>query len=140
MIQEVSRNVLTHGIAIKPGKPTLLAADEKNHTVLAGLPGHPMAAALMFRLLIADWQRKRMHMAGDWKIPAVMEENVSSNQGRATVLPVVLRAREDGYTAVPVYAKSGCISALSGTDGFVYIERNREGLKKGEIVFVEVWR
>lgn len=141
IFEELSGNVFTHGIAVKPGKPTILAFDRTSRTILAGLPGHPMAALLMFRLLIADWYRER---TGGKKVPpypAVLAENVSSNQGRATCLPVRLVLCREGdlcYEALPVHAKSGSISALSRADGYVMIPRDREGMRKGEIVRVEV--
>ena len=54
-------------------------------------------------------------------------------------LLVRLVCGEEDYTAVPVYAKSGSISALDRADGYVMIPRNKEGLKKGERVRVEVF-
>lgn len=142
-LEEVSHNVFTCGISIKPGKPTILAYDRERQTVLAGLPGHPMAAALMFRLLIADWNDRKAGRKKRLSCPAVMHENVSSNQGRTTCLPVKLEPFRDeagnaGYEAVPVYAKSGSISALAKADGFIIIPRDREGLKKGEPVQAEL--
>src|SRR5690606_40732420 len=35
-----------HGLAIKPGKPTLLGS--KHETLLIGLPGHPLSALLVY--------------------------------------------------------------------------------------------
>ena len=55
----------------------------------------------MFRLLIRDWYRRKTGSPEPLKIPAVMKENVSSNQGRATCLPVRLVPGADGYEAVP---------------------------------------
>ena len=71
-------------------------------------------------------------------VPAVMGQNVSSNQGRETCLPVRLVRACERYTALPVYAKSGSISALAGADAYVMIPRDREGLKKGERVWAEL--
>lgn len=137
ILEQVSHNVFTHGIAIKPGKPTILAWEEEHRTLLAGLPGHPMAAVLMFRLLILDWYYQRMGARRPLPWPAVMGENVSSNQGRETCLLVELIMGEEGFLAMPVYAKSGSISSLSRADGYILIKRSREGLKQGERVWVE---
>ena len=69
---------------------------------------------------------------------------MSSNHGRVSCLPVKLRMvkKTEGsgtvtVEAVPVHAKSGSIFALASADGYVMIDRNREGLKKGEQVLVE---
>lgn len=137
VLEEATHNVFTHGIAIKPGKPTVLACDREHRTVVAGLPGHPLAAVLMFGLLVLDWQEERMGIKRPLPYPAVMKENVSSNQGRETCLLVQLIAGTQGYEAIPVYAKSGGISCLSRADGYTLIDRNREGLKVGESIWVE---
>lgn len=143
VFEDLTGNVFTHGISVKPGKPTILAYHKKTETILAGLPGHPMAALLMFRLLIADWYRKKVEAQPAPLYPAVLSENVSSNQGRETCLLVQLRCRKEETGAVcyavPVHAKSGSISAVSRADGYVMISRDREGMKKGETVWVEVF-
>ncbi len=150
VFEEISHNVFTHGIAVKPGKPTIVGYDKESRTILAGLPGHPMAAALMFRLLIGEWYMEKTGMTKKPPYPAVLAENVSSGQGRATCLLVELTLRrgraesdwkvegEAGYEAWPVRAKSGSISALSRAFGYVMIPRDREGMRKGEKVWVEV--
>lgn len=138
VLEQVTGNVFTHGLALKPGKPTILAYDRERKTLIAGLPGHPLAAVLVFRLLIAWWHRRKTGMKDLLPVPAVMGNNVSSNQGRETCLPVRLVPSENGYEAVPVYAKSGSISALARADGYVLIPRDREGLKKGERVWAEL--
>ena len=70
---------------------------------------------------------------------ARISENVSSNQGRETCLPVKLIRDSEGFAAKPIHAKSGSIAALARADGYVRIPRNQEGLNKGEPVWVEVF-
>ena len=69
---------------------------------------------------------------------ARISENVSSNQGRETCLPVKLVRSGDGFVAKPIHAKSGSIASLGRADGYVRIPRNQEGLNKGALVWVEV--
>lgn len=138
VLEAVTGNVFTHGISIKPGKPTILAYDKFNKTILAGLPGHPMAAMLMFRLVVAHWYYEKTGMVRPMPYYAKISENVSSNQGRETCLPVRLLRRSDGLAAMPIHAKSGSIAPLGKADGYVLIPRNKEGLKKDEYVWVEV--
>ena len=54
--------------------------------------------------------------------------NISSNHGREEILCIKLT--EDG--AKPLYGKSGVISLLSESDGYIIIDRNCEGLKAGD--------
>lgn len=124
--------VFTHGLSLKPGKPTILGYDEKSKTILAGLPGHPVAAMLVFELLILWLDRYRLGIDEEYTLPAVMETNLSSAPGKTTCQMVELIKNKEGYTARPVFGKSGLITTLSKADGYVLIDRNKEGMKAGE--------
>ena len=64
ILADLTGNVFTHGIAVKPGKPTILAFDKTRQTIMAGLPGYPLAAVLMFRLIIGNWLYERLNLSG----------------------------------------------------------------------------
>ncbi|WP_343246741.1 molybdopterin-binding protein [Diplocloster hominis] len=129
--------VFTHGLALKPGKPTILGYDERSRTVLAGLPGHPAAAMLVFVLLFGRMFKKLRGERQTVCIPAQMECNVPGAPGRETCQLVRLLPGEDGYLARPVFGKSGLITTLTEADGYTMIPVNREGLCTGERV--RVW-
>ena len=120
-----------HGIAVKPGKPTVLGAI--GNTPVFGLPGHPAACWFMTELLVRRYisrllcKTERAHT-----VKARLAEHVSSNHGREELIPVRL---ENG-SAVPVYAKSGVISQLSAAEGYIIVQRESEGLQKDETVEV----
>ncbi len=130
--------ILFHGIAMKPGKPTILGII--NEKPVFGLPGHPVAAhfvcQLFLRPLIARLQgtvyRARTISAG-------LGIAISSNHGRAEYIGVRLEDASDHPTAHPVHGKSGLITSLSGTDGFICIPRDCEGLPKSAAVTVTLW-
>lgn len=130
--------VYTHGLALKPGKPTIIGTDEASETLLVGLPGHPVAAMMVFELLIV-WMKKKLF--GEKEkicVPAVLESNIPGAPGRATCQMVKLTPCGSGYTARPVFGKSGLMSTLTQADGYVLLEVNREGLRTGEQVFVHL--
>lgn len=83
--------VFTHGIALKPGKPTILGYDEKTKTILAGLPGHPAAALLVFELVIGWLYRKLTGQNEPVAVPARITENVAAAGGKTTCLLVELQ-------------------------------------------------
>lgn len=140
VFEEISHNVFTHGISIKPGKPTLLAYNNQNETLYVGLPGHPLAAILMMDLLVYDWFLQKTHAHRPLPYYATIQENVSSNQGRETCLLVSLVEKNQDYLAYPIYTKSAHISALTHAFGYTLIPANHEGLKKGERILIEVLR
>lgn len=140
IMDRISRpGVFTHGLALKPGKPTILAVDTESRTVLMGLPGHPAASLLVFRLLAGWLEEQRTGCSEKTIVPAVMESNVPAAPGKDTILMVRLIPGENGiYRACPVLGKSGLMRILTGADGFVRIPLGKEGLKSGERVMAEL--
>lgn len=127
--------LLFHGLAVKPGKPTLLAKVEEKPVF--GLPGHPVAALFVARLLVRPLIGRLMGCtAARYSIPAVLSEPVSANHGRAQLMGVRLYAENGVRCARPIRGKSGLITALAGADGFFEIQRDLEGVAAGEPVEV----
>ncbi len=126
--------VYLHGIAMKPGKPTIVGRIGKK--AVFGLPGHPAAAyftALRFALPLA--RKISGYGENEKSVTAVTSTNISSNNGREEFIPVKLT---EGV-AYPIFRKSGVISLLSQADGYIVIGRNKEGLKKEEEVEVRLF-
>lgn len=136
IFEELGGEVFTHGIAIKPGKPTILGI--KDHTLLIGLPGNPLAALLIFKLILVDWFEQCKKMARKPLLNAKIQENVSNNQGRSTCCFVRLVQHDHELWAYPLYTKSANISILSKADGFTIIPSTQEGVKQGSWIEVEM--
>jgi molybdopterin molybdotransferase len=134
-----SPGVFTHGLAIKPGKPTILAYDALSETILAGLPGHPVSAMIVFELIFGRLLRELANTPHPHLIPAQISCNVASSPGKHTCLPVMLKWENDAYIAEPIFGKSGLITTLTNADGFVTIERDTEGLSAGATVKVHLF-
>jgi molybdopterin molybdotransferase len=139
VIDSVSKpGVFTHGLAVKPGKPTIFGWDEKSKTLLAGFPGHPVSAMMIFRIIFGWLLEKLFFKAPALPIPAYLSCNVSGTPGRTVYLPVVLALENNSYSAEPVLGKSGMISTLTCADGYIIIDMNKEGLEKDEPVLVHL--
>ncbi|USG64303.1 molybdopterin molybdotransferase MoeA [Brevibacillus ruminantium] len=129
--------VLIHGVATKPGKPTILA--KANGKPVMGLPGHPVSALIMFRLFalpLLDKLQGLRPCETDTRLSAKISRNVPSAVGRTDYIRVKLEERADGLWAVPVFGKSGLISTLVESEGIVEIGQNKEGIIEGEAVKV----
>ncbi len=136
-ILESMGSLLFHGIAIKPGKPTILA--RAGCKPLVGLPGHPVAAYFITKLFVLPLLGRLMDRdMTAYTVTARLAENVSANHGRAQYHCCRLHQREDGLWAYPIRGKSGLITTLAGTDGYFCISRDCEGLPKGAQVQVTV--
>ena len=129
-------SVLFHGIAMKPGKPTILGcADGKP---VFGLPGHPVAAFFVSHLFVRPLLDRLMGCSHRrYAVSAVLTEAVSANHGRAQYMGVFLSERDGIRYAHPIRGKSGLITALAGSDGYFCIPRDCEGLAAG--TSVDVW-
>ncbi|MCL2678464.1 MAG: molybdopterin-binding protein, partial [Clostridiales bacterium] len=140
LIDQVSSpGVFTHGLAVKPGKPTILGFDNFSRTLLVGLPGHPVAAMMVFELLLCWLKREVAGSKSPPAIPAKVSCNVASSPGKLTCWPVVLKWTDGGYLAEPVFGKSGLITTLAKADGYFTITRNKEGVLAGETVLVHLF-
>lgn len=129
--------LLLHGVAMKPGKPSILG--KVGGKPVFGLPGHPVAAWFVTRLFVLPLlDRLSGAERRQYKVRARLAEPVSANDGRALYMGVRLTEGGDGLEALPVRGKSGLISTLSGSDGFICVGRDCEGLPKGAEVEVTV--
>ena len=133
-----SPGVWTHGLALKPGKPTIIGMDEPSETLFVGLPGHPVAAMMVFELLVLQLKRELLGEKEKLPIPAVMQSNIPGAPGKTTCQTVKLIRKEDGYYAQPVFGKSGLMSTLTQADGYILVGMNQEGIRTGEMVYVHL--
>lgn len=131
--------VFTHGLAIKPGKPTILGNDARSKTLFVGLPGHPVSAMIVFEVLLSHLWRFMTGTPESMAIPAKLTVNVASSPGKMTCWPVKLANSPDGYLAEPVFGKSGLITTLTKADGYFTTDRNAEGLPSGSQVYVHLF-
>ena len=131
--------VLFHGIAMKPGKPTLLGRTASGKAMV-GLPGHPVAALfttqIFVRALLARLEGRTLRQR---QVTARLTEKVSANHGRAQYNGAILRQGPEGLEALPVRGKSGLITALAGADGYFCIPRDCEGLPAGARIPVHIF-
>lgn len=132
--------VLVHGLAIKPGKPTILAL--AGNKPLIGLPGNPVSALVVGGLILPPIMRRMLGLAeAIWnpEIPARLTVNIASQAGREDYQPVRLIASGDGTLAEPIYGRSNLIFTLVRADGLVRIPADANGIPAGEEVIVRLF-
>ena len=126
-IIESMGSLLLHGIAIKPGKPTILG--KTGNKPLVGLPGHPVAAYFITKLFVLPLLSQLMgRTEAVYTTTAKITENISANHGRAQYHCCRLERKGEELYAYPIRGKSGLITTLAGTDGYFCIDRDCEGL------------
>jgi molybdopterin molybdotransferase len=132
--------VLVHGIAHRPGKPTIIALLEDKPAF--GLPGNPVSAMIVFRLLV----RPTLYaLAGCSQVPqprtvqARLTKNIPSVTGREDHVQVRLSCINGTLRAEPVFGKSNLIYTLIRADGVVVVPLDQGGLYAGAEVSVQLY-
>jgi len=126
-----------HGLAIRPGKPTLLA--ECAGIPVIGLPGNPRSALVIFRLIGMPLVRLVGGCTRQPAEPAVrarLDRDLASATGRLDVVQV----RVSGGFAIPVFGMSALLSVLTAADGYVIVPEEATGLDAGTEVEVTLYR
>ena len=127
--------LLLHGIAVKPGKPTILG--KAGNKPLIGLPGHPVAAFFVAKLFVLPLlARLEGRTLREYPARAAISESLNANHGRMQINACRLEEADGGLSAVPIRSKSGLITQLAGADGYLVVDRDCEGLPKGAEVDV----
>lgn len=126
--------VLVHGIALAPGKPTIIGTAREKPVI--GLPGHP-ASAFVVLVAIVDHLLAAMRETSVSRrtIRARLTQNIPSTRGREDYVRVSLGDGE----ATPVFGKSGLLNTLVQSEGLVRIPASSEGFEVGEEVEVILW-
>jgi len=140
MFDPEGAEILAHGVAVRPGKPTLLA--RVGEKPLMGLPGHPVSAMVIFHILgrpLLDKLSGRVHAHRPAPILARLTRNLASAQGREDYVRVTLEERDGERWAIPVLGGSGLIRTLVKAQGLVRVDAQSEGIYQGEWVEVEVF-
>jgi molybdopterin molybdotransferase len=125
-----------HGLALRPGKPTLLA--DCGGVPVIGLPGNPRSALVVFRLVGLPIVRQVGGCTDPPPEPTVrarLERDLPSAAGRLDVVQVRLEAGE----AVPLFGSSSLLSILTAADGYVIVPEAATGLAAGSEVEITLY-
>jgi molybdenum cofactor synthesis domain-containing protein len=127
--------ILFHGIAVKPGKPTVFGV--VGGKPVFGMPGYPTSCLSNAYMLLVPALRRMAHLP--------------PHQMRTTELPLAQRVvsttgRHQFYTvriadgqAVPAFKASGDITSMAHADGYIEIPAQTDIVEKGELVEVKLF-
>lgn len=138
--------LLVHGVAVRPGKPTILARIGKK--LFWGLPGQPVSAMMICRafvlpsLMILQGAESALEPGAEYgnTCRAVLNRRLPSVHGRTDYVPVIVSRVKGEIHATPVFGKSAMISTLARSDGYVIIPAHVEGLDPGSEVTVHLFQ
>jgi molybdenum cofactor synthesis domain-containing protein len=127
-----SPGVVVHGLRVKPGKPTVLAAVGTQPVI--GLPGNPTSALTILDAIASDAIRA---LTGETRfrrsiVAAVAAEPFRGRAGWTWYVPAVL----DGVAARPLVLRSSHTSLLARADGYVVVGPEPAAIEAGDPVAV----
>lgn len=132
--------IVVHGIAVRPGKPTVLAAAGTISVI--GLPGNPVSALVIFDLFARPVLETMLGIdpgSRPWGlVRARLFEALPSARVREDHRRVRLESRPDGIWAVPLPAGSQILTSMARADGIVVVPAGEIGPGEGEEVEVRL--
>lgn len=136
MVMDDLGEILVHGVAVKPGKPTIIGLIKENDDqVIFGLPGYPVAALMVFNIFVAPFLRKAAFLKEEMNLKVKkleLSRRVRTARGRNHYVLVKI----DNNLAKPILKDSGAISSLAMADGYFMVPKNVEICEEGSYVDV----
>jgi molybdopterin molybdotransferase len=132
--------VLVHGVAVKPGHPTILGV--AGGKPLVGLPGNPVSAMIVYDLFGVPTLYRLQNATSLPRrgvVWAKLAKNIASESGREDYVAARLVERDGELWAEPVFGKSNLIFTLVNADGVLKVPLNANGLEAGVMIEVRLF-
>ena len=167
IIEEMGE-IFVHGVAIKPGKPAILAKVQDK--AIIGVPGYPVSAYIVWReivlkvvtILAGETTPPYGHPSkgGEWGSPnspplegcpkggvvptppfyATLTRRLVSSAKHKEFIRVKLGKVNDTFVATPLPRGAGASMSLVRADGFCIIDQQTEGIEAGTAVQIALLR
>ncbi len=130
--------VLIHGIAVKPGKPAILA--RRGSQPVLGIPGYPVSGIIVLEQLCLPLIDAWYHRAdrNPETCTATLTKTVVSGLKYREFIRVRLGTANGRIIASPLNRGSGVITSFMKADGILEIPQGVEGIEAGSTVSVKL--
>ncbi len=127
--------IVFHGIAVKPGKPTVFGTIQGKP--MFGMPGYPTSCLSNAYMLLVPALRAigRLQPRHTHTVSLPVGQRIVSTTGRHQFYTVKI---VDGQ-AMPAFKASGDITSMSQADGYIEIPAQTDIVEKGQIVDVKLF-
>lgn len=130
--------VVCHGVALKPGKPTILGIIHGKPVI--GVPGYPVSAFVstetFLKPLMENYLKQKNYKRE--RAEAVVSRTIPSSLKHREIVRVTLGYIDGVLTATPLARGAGVTMSLVKADALLEIPQNYEGYYKGETVKVDL--
>lgn len=130
--------VVVHGVAMKPGKPTILGIIDGKPVV--GIPGYPVSAYLVFETFVIPLILKYIGLEEEKEVfqQAIISKKITSSLKNRELIRVNLGYVNDKLIATPLSSGAGVTMSLVKADGIAIIPQSLEGVDAGNPVNVRI--
>ena len=137
VIEELGE-VIIHGVALKPGKPTILGMIKGKPII--GIPGYPVSAYLVFETFAKPLILKFIGLREekDLFVTATISKKIVSSLKNRELVRVNLGFVGDKLIATPLSSGAGVTMSLVKADGIALIPQSLEGVEAGSTVDVKL--
>lgn len=137
--------LLVHGVAIFPGKPTIMGLCPNSKGIrktVFGIPGYPVSAVLAMSEFVKPTLAYLIgtNVESNEKVKGTLGRKTASRLGMEEFLRVKMGRVKGKMLAIPAKRGASVISSLVEADGIVRIPRNSEGLESGQELEIELLR
>lgn len=124
-----------HKVAIRPGKPLLLAQSESKHTVFFGLPGNPISTAVGAQFFILPFIENILHISSPQRC-ATLKFDVEKPEGLECFYKARLEKTDRSVVEVLRGQASYMIHSFVQSDSWVQLPMSGNRIKAGTVVRV----
>ncbi len=138
-IEELGQ-VFLHGVATRPGKPTILGQIDQKPAV--GLPGYPVSAYMSLEWFVRPlvYRYFGLPLPERQKLPVTLGRRVVSELGVEEFVRMAVGHVEGRFLANPLARGAGVTMSLVRADGLLIIPANSLGYEQDETVEIELFR
>ena len=138
VIEELGE-VYAHGLAIKPGKPTILGIVDGKAVV--GVPGYPVSAYVVLEKVIKPLVETLLGLSRTSRptLKATLTKRVVSSLKNEEFIRVALGYVDGKYFATPLERGASAVMSIVKADGIFTVPKHSEGIEVGETVEVELY-
>ncbi len=140
MLERLGFDIAVHGVAVRPGRPVLVASRPGTATLWVGLPGNVLSTAAGFRFFVLPLVRS---LLGISVAPSPVRARLASPFPKPAGLRFFARCalRHAGDGSLDAYPErrqgSGMLSALAATDAYAVFPEEPSFIPAGAVIDVE---
>lgn len=135
ILRNLGADILFHKVAVKPGKPLIFARSKEN--LIFGLPGNPISAMTIFRLIVTPALRKMMGNKdfANNVYKGILTEDYKKKKGRKNFLPASVIYVDGTFRVTPVLSHgSADVLSMTKSNALFILDEDIEKVRKNSVV------